>query len=130
MSAKTCIVVRRYAIGRWRKEACHKAYMISMLMTAHYYAGGCVPPFYVFATGNAYHAPCCAAEVTDLSSAPTRKRVHALLSRLSRLRPGSTRAPQYGGQPEEAVAVLQVGYMRLAVHIHAHTCMAKRDWIW
>ncbi|KXZ53919.1 hypothetical protein GPECTOR_6g837 [Gonium pectorale] len=57
--------------------------------------GGALPPFYLFPTGCAYHVACCAAEI------------HALMVRLSRVRPGATTAPAYGGAPAASVSSLQ-----------------------
>ncbi|EFJ45681.1 hypothetical protein VOLCADRAFT_94101 [Volvox carteri f. nagariensis] len=59
--------------------------------------GGALPPFYLFPTGCVYHVACCAAEVTELVAPQQRKRIHTLMARLSRVKPGATIAPAYGG---------------------------------
>ncbi|GLC42145.1 hypothetical protein PLESTB_000635800 [Pleodorina starrii] len=69
--------------------------------------GGALPPFYLFPTGCAYHVACCAAEVTELVAPQQRKRIHTLMARLSRVKPGATIAPAYGGAPAADVSALQ-----------------------
>ncbi|KAG2496729.1 hypothetical protein HYH03_005142 [Edaphochlamys debaryana] len=69
--------------------------------------GGALPPFYVFPTGCAYHLACCAAEVAECVAKPQRSRISMLMSRLSKVRPGASMAPAYGGQPAAEVAALQ-----------------------
>ncbi|GIL52118.1 hypothetical protein Vafri_8045 [Volvox africanus] len=69
--------------------------------------GGALPSFYLFPTGCAYHVACCAAEVTELVAPPQRKRIHTLMARLARVKPGATTAPAYGGAPAVEVSVLQ-----------------------
>ncbi|GLI64360.1 hypothetical protein VaNZ11_007601 [Volvox africanus] len=69
--------------------------------------GGALPAFYLFPTGCAYHVACCAAEVTELVAPLQRKRIHTLMARLARVKPGAATAPAYGGAPAADVSVLQ-----------------------
>ena len=48
-------------------------------------AGGCVPPLYLFPTGNAFHGACAAAEVAALVAPAQAARIRSLLSRLSQV---------------------------------------------
>lgn len=48
-------------------------------------SGGCIPPLYLFPTGNAFHGACAAAEVVALVAPPQAARIQALLLRLSKV---------------------------------------------
>lgn len=48
-------------------------------------SGGCVPPFYLFPSGNAFHGTCLAHEVMQLVPPPQQQRIHTLLTTLSQV---------------------------------------------
>lgn len=55
--------------------------------------GGAIPPFYLFPTGQAYHAVCCAAEVLELVGPQQAAKIRGLLAKLARVKvPGGARA--------------------------------------
>lgn len=69
-------------------------------------AGGAVPPFYLFPTGQAFHALCAAAEVVAYGGEARAGRTRKLLQRLSKAEPGAAKAPAFNGCGEESVAAL------------------------
>ena len=48
-------------------------------------SGGCVPQFYLFPSGNAFHGTCLANEAMQLVPPPHQHRIHTLLTRLSQV---------------------------------------------
>lgn len=49
--------------------------------------GGALPPFYLFPSGQAYHALCCAAEVIDLVAPQQQVKIRSLVSQLVKAKP-------------------------------------------
>ena len=48
-------------------------------------SGGCVPPLYLFPTGNAFHGACVAAEVASLVAPAQAARIKSLMQRLAKV---------------------------------------------
>ncbi|KAL3143378.1 hypothetical protein ABBQ38_002206 [Trebouxia sp. C0009 RCD-2024] len=70
-------------------------------------SGGCVPQFYLFPSGNAFHGTCLASEVMQLVPPPQQQRIHNLLLRLSQVAEGSGQAGAHGNEPPAKVADLR-----------------------
>ena len=50
-------------------------------------SGGCMPQYYLFPTGNAFHGTCLAAEVCETAPHKQRDHIRDLLTRLAAVRP-------------------------------------------
>ncbi|KAK9789373.1 hypothetical protein WJX73_010275 [Symbiochloris irregularis] len=71
-------------------------------------SGGSIPPFYLFPTGNAFHAICAAAEVAELVAPTQAARIHSLLSRLRQVDTSSEASPRTADRAGEDIHNLQL----------------------
>lgn len=70
--------------------------------------GGSMPRFFLFPTGNAYHAACCVAKTLPLVSPQQAQRIRLLVKRLSLVPEGREMAPDFRGQGSARVEDLRV----------------------